>query len=263
MDLPFTAYRRTDPQWNMARPHLHGELELLFPLSDGDNIFIDNVSYPLRRGDLFLMDAGTPHRSRAYGQQEYHRCILHFPPEAAHALGVTELPRLLASHGCCASLSEEEFAQCRAIFDRLLLPAEGLADSLRRTAAFAQILALVVDKWSRTDPAPPPAGDPAVSAVIAYIRAHLTQPLTLDSLAAQFFLSKSALCHRFKAATGFAVMEYVILCRIQYARILLGRGMSVQQAGEAAGFGDNAHFIRSFRRVTGQTPGQYAKSRKQ
>ena len=63
-----------------------------------------------------------------------------------------------------------------------------------------------------------------------------------------------------KAATGFSVTEYIIHCRIQYARTLLSRGCSVQQAGENAGFGDNAHFIRTFRRITGMTPGQFARS---
>ena len=54
-------------------------------------------------------------------------------------------------------------------------------------------------------------------------------------------------------------MEYVILCRVRYAGTLLRRGVSVREAGEAAGFGDNAHFIRSFRRITGTTPGRFAK----
>ena len=262
MDLLFHAYRRTDPQWDMSRPHLHGELEILFPLSNGDDIFIDNVSYPLRRGTLFLMDAGVPHRSRACPESRYDRFVLHFPLETAHALGVASLPQLLAEHGCCATLTEEEYALCCRIFQRLIADLLRPADILRRTAAFAELLALVVDKWHEPHTAPLAAADPAMSAVIAYIRSHLAEALTLDALSAQFFLSKSALCHRFKAATGFTVMEYIILCRIQYAGTLLRRGLSVREAGEAAGFGDNAHFIRTFRRITGTTPGQYAKEQK-
>ena len=263
MDLRFNAYRRTDCRWDMPRPHLHGELEVLFPLSDGDDIFIDNVSYPLRRGTLFLMDTGVPHRSRACSQSRYERCVLHFPPETAHVLGVTALPRLLTGHGCCAVLSEEEFSLCSRLFERLTGSAAGHADELRRTAAFVELLALVVEKWSAPASLPLPAADDGVmSAVVSHIRAHLTEELSLDSLAEQFFLSKSALCHRFKAATGFTVMEYVILCRVRYAGTLLRRGMSVRLAGEAAGFGDNAHFIRTFRRITGMTPGQYAKEQK-
>lgn len=261
MDLTFNAYRRTDPWWDMTRPHLHGELELLFPLTDGDSIFIDNVSYPLRRGTLFLMDAGVPHRSRARKGETYHRCILHFPWETARALGAAELP---AGHGCCAALSEEEFCLCSRLFERLTADAATPADRLRRTAAFVELLALVADKWSAPAEADLPApADSTVAAVIAHILGHLAQPLTLDGLAAQFFLSKSALCHRFKAATGFTVMEYVILCRVRTAGALLRRGLSVRAAGEAAGFGDNAHFIRTFRRITGMTPGQYAKEQKE
>lgn len=261
MDLPFHAYRRTDPHWDMSRPHLHGELELLFPLTDGDDIFIDNVSYPLRRRSLYLMDAGVPHRSRACPESRYDRCVLHFPLETAHALGVTSLPQLLAQHGCCATLTEEEFSLCCRLFDRLTAEPLRPSDALRRTAAFAELLALLVDKWHELHAAPLAAADPVMSAVIAHIRGHLAETLTLDALSEQFFLSKSALCHRFKAATGFTVMEYVILCRIRYAGTLLRRGLSVREAGEAAGFGDNAHFIRTFRRITGLTPGQYAKEK--
>ena len=85
----------------------------------------------------------------------------------------------------------------------------------------------------------------------------------LDELAARFYLSKSALCHRFKAATGFSVIDYVIHCRVQQARALLATGCSVQQAGESAGFGDMAHFTRTFRRITGLTPSQFSRSLRQ
>ena len=259
MDLPFTAYCRTDSRWNMIRPHLHGEMELLFPLTDGDDIFIDSVSYPLRRGSLFLMDAGVPHRSRADKQPEYHRYVLHLPPETAQALGAAELSHLLAEKGCCALLTPEEDDLCRRLFARLTANSTTVAAQLRRTAALAELLALILDKWSTDAAQPPTAADPTAAAIIAYIRTHLSQPLTLDTLTQQFYLSKSALCHRFKAATGFTVMEYVVLCRVRYAGTLLRRGVSVRRAGEAAGFGDNAHFIRSFRRITGTTPGRYAK----
>ena len=200
----------------MLRPHLHGELELLFPLTDGDQIFIDNISYPLRRGRLYLMDAGVPHRSRFHGQQAYDRCILHFPLTSAQVLGVMDLPELLAAHGCCVTLSEEEFSRCRRLFDRLLLQQTTLTDSLHRIAAFAELLALMVDKWCASAPPSLSAADPVMASVVSHIRAHLAEDLSLDTLAAQFYLSKSALCHRFKAATGFTVTEYIILWNIMH-----------------------------------------------
>ena len=258
MSLSFTAYRRTSTYWDMTRPHFHSEVEILFPLTDGGSIFIDSIPYPLHKGCLFVMDAATLHRSFSHLQSDYTRCVLHLPTATLQQLGMEKLP---AEHGCCIRLTEEEFALCADIFDRLVRPEDSLSASLLRTAAFVRLMALVAEKWDSPLPAPLPASsDSAMEAVIAHIRAHLTEPLTLDSLADTVFLSKSALCHRFKTATGFSVMEYIIHCRVQHARALLGRGYSVQQAGESSGFGDNAHFIRTFRRVTGLTPGQYARS---
>lgn len=258
MSLSFTAYRRTSTYWEMTRPHFHSEAEILFPLTDGGTIFIDTTPYPLGKGCLFVMDAAVLHRSFSHRQTEYDRCVLRLPTVTLQQFGVDQL---FTGRGCCIRLTEEEFTLCTRIFDRLLQPETALPDSLLHTAALAYLMALVVQKWDSPLPAPTPtASDSAVEAVIAHIRTHLTEPLTLDGLADTFFLSKSALCHRFKAATGFSVIEYIIHCRIQHARTLLSRGCPVQQAGDASGFGDSAHFIRTFRRITGMTPGQYARS---
>ena len=92
-----------------------------------------------------------------------------------------------------------------------------------------------------------------------YIRDNLDQPLTLDQIAGQFYISKHYLCRIFKAATGFSVMEYIIYSRVLKARKLLQDGCSVQEAGELSGFSDNSHFIRTFGHLTGTSPGRYAK----
>ena len=261
MNPSFHAYRRSSHVWEMTQPHFHGDIYTLFPLTDGGSIFIDNKPYPLQKGHLFVMDAAMPHRSFSHRQGDYTRCVLHFSPQTAHELGLDSLPQLLAQKGCCAHLSAEDFALCRALFDDLLLQEADLSTSLLRAAAFLRLMALVARLWTASPPTPSVIGDDAaISSVIAYIRTHLTESLTLDGLASRFYLSKSTLCHRFKAATGFSVMDYVIHCRIRHARVLLGSGCGVQQAGEASGFGDNAHFIRSFRRITGMTPGQFARS---
>lgn len=258
MSFSFTAYRRTNTYWDMSLPHFHSEWEILFPLTDGGSIFIDSTPYPLRRGSLFVMDAAVLHRSFSHRQGEYTRCVLHLPAATLQQLGM-HAPD--TGRSCCLPLNEEEFTLCADIFDRLVQPESSLSDSLLRTAAFVRLMALVAQKWSSDAPDTSHfPSDSAMDAVIAYIRSHLAEPLTLDSLSDACFLSKSTLCHRFKCATGFSVMEYIIHCRVQHARALLGRGWSVQQAGEASGFGDNAHFIRTFRRITGMTPGQYARS---
>ena len=98
-----------------------------------------------------------------------------------------------------------------------------------------------------------------VAPILDYIRDNLAEPLSLDQIASQFYISKHYLCRIFKSATGFSVMEYIIYSRVLRARQLLQEGVSVQQAGEMSGFSDNSHFIRTFGHLTGVTPGKYAK----
>ena len=98
-----------------------------------------------------------------------------------------------------------------------------------------------------------------IAPLIKYIPANIAEPLSLDSLSAQFFFDKYHMCHIFKSATGFSVMEYIIHCRVLKARELLRQGLRVQEVGERVGFRNNAHFIRTFGALTGTSPKRYAK----
>jgi AraC-like DNA-binding protein len=87
---------------------------------------------------------------------------------------------------------------------------------------------------------------------------NLTGPLNLDQLAEKFYITNTPMPD-LQEATGFGVMVYIIYCRILRARTLLCQGRSVQEAGEEAGFCNNAHFIRTFHKLTGNPPGRYAR----
>ncbi len=256
------VHKRDESSWYMERPHFHEGFEILLPLTCGGSMFVDRQAWPLRRGLLMVIDSAAPHRSFARCSSGYSRYVLHFPRETLLAQGAQPLAERLELGSVCIALSPEHFAQCMGWFCAMEQSEPGAAGLLRRRAAFLNILALVCELWSDAPVRLPPESpsDAAAAAAISYIRENLDRPLTLSELAGECFMSKSTLCHRFKEATGFSVGEYIIHCRVLRARALLRRGASVQQAGESAGFGDNAHFIRTFKRLTGLSPGQYAKS---
>ncbi len=87
----------------------------------------------------------------------------------------------------------------------------------------------------------------------------MAEPLNLDMLSSEFFISKSHLCRIFKDATGFSVASYISNSRIIKACTLLRNGVSVQDAGERVGFNNNAHFICVFKQEIGIPPGKYAR----
>ena len=95
--------------------------------------------------------------------------------------------------------------------------------------------------------------------VMAYIDSHLAEPITLDSIAQVCSLDKYYLSHLFKRETGSTIFQYILVKRIAMARELLSMGTSVAETCVQSGFGDYANFIRTFKKVTGNSPGHFKK----
>lgn len=90
--------------------------------------------------------------------------------------------------------------------------------------------------------------------VMEYIEEHYAERLELPALAELAELSTNYLCHLFKKETGFRVVEYINLIRMERAKELLrARGLSAAQTADAVGFSDTAYFCTMFKRYTGLT----------
>ena len=64
--------------------------------------------------------------------------------------------------------------------------------------------------------------------------------------------------HQFKRATGLPPYQYVITRRVERAQQLLREGdLSLAEIAARAGFSDQSHFSRHFKRLVGVTPRQF------
>jgi AraC-like DNA-binding protein len=81
--------------------------------------------------------------------------------------------------------------------------------------------------------------------------------LTADDLAAAAGCSRYAAYRAFTQAYGLAPSDYQRQLRVRAARRLLGTGVAPARAAAEAGFADQAHLTRWFRRYYGVTPGAY------
>lgn len=90
---------------------------------------------------------------------------------------------------------------------------------------------------------------------IAFIEDNCMRNIRLQELADLTQLSQTYFSHAFKAATGLPPSRWHMRARIRKVQSLLARvDMSLTDIAMLAGFADQAHFTRVFRRMVGQTP---------
>ena len=262
-NVEFHLQLNQNETWSMSRLHFHDHFEFLLPLTSPGNIFVNDQVYPLERGTLYLIGENTLHRTMATG---FHsRYIMHISRKTLTDLSTpqTDFTQLMQDNFRRAELTGEQMTELIELFQALDRNKNDgqFGSDIRQTMSLLKLLLRVAPTLNAAT-----AGESIrnkdflrVSPILDYIRDNLAEPLSLDQIASQFYISKHYLCRIFKAATGFSVMEYIIYSRVLRARQLLQEGVSVQQAGEMSGFSDNSHFIRTFGHLTGVTPGRYAK----
>lgn len=98
-------------------------------------------------------------------------------------------------------------------------------------------------------------------AAVRLVRARIAagvdagEMLTLAELADEAQLNVSYLIRSVKRATGLTPHAHILQARVDRARRMLLDGTPAAEAAIAAGFCDQAHLIRQFRRHYGVTPG--------
>lgn len=94
--------------------------------------------------------------------------------------------------------------------------------------------------------------------VVERLHEEFAQPLTVEAMAADLGLSPVRLSRTFRRFYGETLGDYLRRLRVQFAcRQLASREASLTEVGMAAGFADQSHFTRVFKRMTGVTPGEF------
>jgi AraC-like DNA-binding protein len=100
--------------------------------------------------------------------------------------------------------------------------------------------------------------DCAVRRTKRWLDEHYAESVSLHDLARFAGLSPYYLHRSFCRKIGMPPHSYQTEVRIHHARLLLRRGWSISDVASAAGFADQSHLSRHFKKLTGATPGQYA-----
>lgn len=100
------------------------------------------------------------------------------------------------------------------------------------------------------------SGQLEIEEVKAHINRHFQDPISLETLAQHFFVSKEHLSRKFKSYSDENISSYIIRKRMEKAKQLLEEGkLSIKETARITGYHDLAYFYRVFKKYYGTTPG--------
>ncbi|MFD0670597.1 helix-turn-helix domain-containing protein [Cohnella sp. GCM10027633] len=114
---------------------------------------------------------------------------------------------------------------------------------------------------SREEAEEPRSDRDAIARAIAYIRRAYAEEIEIGRLAEEAGMSRWRFGHLFKTLTGHTPMSYLTDVRIERAkRLLAGSANRIGDVAGSVGFKDEYYFSRRFRKTTGMSPTQFARS---
>jgi transcriptional regulator GlxA family with amidase domain len=102
--------------------------------------------------------------------------------------------------------------------------------------------------------------DPEIGGALSLIHSQPEQPWTVQSLAGQIHMSRSAFAERFRQLVGDSPLQYLTKCRMQKAgRMLRETELGVKEIASLAGYESVTSFSSAFKRQTGASPAAFRK----
>ena len=209
-------------------------------------------------GSVNLVVPGEAHDGHAADQRGWSYRMCYIDPDwlerAGRELGWTgsRLPFFRSGVLEDRELARRVLALHRAMED----PGSGV---LERQTRLYQALVLWVGRHAEDAPRNPAQGrEPtAVRRARAFLHAHPEREVSLHGLAREAGLSPFHLARTFTRAVGVPPHAYLVQVRVGLARDLIRTGTPLAQAAAEAGFADQSHLTRRFKRQFGVTPGSY------
>ncbi|MBP2326619.1 AraC-like DNA-binding protein [Kibdelosporangium banguiense] len=242
--------------------HVHSHESYSFGLTDfGAQAFgCRGESRTSSAGMIMAFNPDEPHDGRAAAEQGFTYRIVHIGPSlitdvlSDRAGRVTGMP-LFAD----PVLHDPVLAQA---LGRLYNSLGDSATTLARDEALASAVSALVQRAAHSAPVamePSPGGSiVAARRVRELIQESYLDSFGADELAVATGCSRFALYRAFKAAYGMSPSDYQRMLRVREARRLIAAGHPVASAATLAGFADQAHLTRWFRRTYGITPGTFS-----
>lgn len=269
----FRVFRLRDTALTSIPFHYHDFHKIILFLDGSADYVIEGKTYQLIPRDIIFVSAGEIHRPVFHSSSSpYERIVIYVAPAfLARCQAQDPEHNDLAACFCQAKKTAAVMHQTPDTSHDLLFHmdkleqtahASGFANKLYTELLFIEFMILVNRLILEHELAglKNASFDPKIQDVLTYIHHHLSEPLSIDALAAHVYISKFYLMRKFKADTGYGIHQYIRSKRLLMARDMLRTDMPISRIAAEVGFSDYSTFSRAFRELFHCSPRKFRQS---
>lgn len=244
--------------------HYHDFYECVVYLGNGGIFHIEGQEYPVKRGDLVLIDMFRPHTLLHNKDGYYERLSVSIDPTLMISFSTMESNLLDVFHNAnnhqpVYHLRDADFQKYLQLIDQLQNLSLSQGSDILQKAMVHQLMAFIYnDCYSLSA-----HGDidrrhvATIAQLIKYINAHLGDELSLEKFSKEVNYSEYYICRLFKKMTQKTLTAYIQEKRIEQAAQYLREAIPINKAAEMVGFNNYSYFYKTFKRYTGVSPAEY------
>ncbi|MBQ8632834.1 MAG: helix-turn-helix domain-containing protein [Lachnospiraceae bacterium] len=258
----FRLFHLKDAKGARMEYHYHDFCKLVLLVSGQGEYTVEDRHYSLRVGDILLIGSGQIHRPEFSEGLEYERIILYISPEFLKKQSTEDcnLEALFDGiYGHVLRLEERRYQKVFSLAEILEkeLKKDSFGKSVLGNSLLLQLLVRVGryrDKGQLHVAERQEVSDERIKRMLIFMENHLSEELSVEFLAEQFFISRYHLMRLFKKETGQSLYDYLTERRLFFARELIRQGVPATESCFQAGFGSYSSFTRAYGKRFGTTP---------
>lgn len=263
----FKIFHLLDEKMRQIDFHFHDFHKVLIFLKGNVNYWIEGRSYELKANDIVFIHAGEVHRPILMDDSPYERIIIYISKDFLDTYQEKDNDLSLclkeAHHSQSHVLRAPSFSTSRlGLVVRELEQSfhmEDYANELYHHILFLEFMIQLnrAAIHNSIEYITTSSANSKMIAVIDYLNEHLTDDISIDTIADTFYLSRYYLMHSFKEETGYTIGTYLTAKRLMLARQLIDEGMLITEACYACGFKNYSTFSRAYRKNFGCNPREH------
>ena len=210
------------------------------------------------KGQVNTVVPGEFHDGHAATDVGWKYRMFYLKPRALAEAATAFYPKPVLPHFKNGVLDDPALAACVSRTHRLL---EMDIPALEKETRLLWLLAMWIGRHGE-NPGPMPktaASSRGVELVRQYLDSNPGHEVGLEELAALASMSPFHFIRVFEKQVGITPHAYLIQVRVKAARQFLGTGQRLADIAQKAGFSDQSHMTRAFKRIYGTTPARYRK----